>query len=200
MSAQNDSFEALFSGSTLDLDAVGAALDAMDDAARPVAVRRLGKAAQRKLWDAAEGRGTSLSDIVPPSVPPATEVIHAGRNSLPAFRIFEKRFCRVAGDDSVLYGYNEGSTRPVVGPGYFVAHYFEERGEVGVDYFQVPPGDAALPDGWPTVKPNEAGLQRFVYAKMVDYLRKVSSHVTIGRAWRNGKMTSNFFLLCRTGP
>ena len=47
--------------------------------------------------------------------------------------------------------------------------------------------------------PNEKGLQMLVYAKMIDYPRKVSDHVTIGRAVKNGKETGNYFLLCRTG-
>ena len=33
---------------------------------------------------------------------------------------------------------------------------------------------------------------------MVDYLRKVSSHVTIGKAWKKGKETPNVFVLTRT--
>ena len=32
---------------------------------------------------------------------------------------------------------------------------------------------------------------------MIDYLRRVSDHVTIGRAFRKGKWTENYFLLCR---
>jgi hypothetical protein len=32
----------------------------------------------------------------------------------------------------------------------------------------VPPDGAPLPDGWPAVKPNEKGVQKFVYAGMVD--------------------------------
>ncbi|MDA1267243.1 MAG: hypothetical protein O2816_19350 [Planctomycetota bacterium] len=137
---------------------------------------------------------------MPPGTPPATQVIHAGRNSLPVFTTFEKRFTRVEGRDDVLYGYNEGATRPLIGPGYFVAHFFADRGEIGVDYLQVPPTGALLPAGWPKIKPNTSGLQMLVYAGMVDYMRKVSSHVTIGRAYKKGtKELPHTFLLCRTG-
>jgi hypothetical protein len=81
-----------------------------------------------------------------------------------------------------------------------VAHMYPSRGEVGVDYMQVPPANAKFPAGWPSVKPNESGLQRFVYANMVDYMRKVSSHVTIGRAYKGGtKELPHTFLLVRTG-
>ena len=62
--------------------------------------------------------------------------------------------------------------------------YLEERGEVGIDYRMVPPDDAQLPDGWPKIKPNEKGVQMFVYKGMVDYMRRVSATVTIGRAFK----------------
>jgi len=184
----------------LDIDALGAALSALEgDEARVAAIRAIGGRDQARIWAAAAGRSTSLEDIVPSDRGAATEVIHAGKNSLPVFTNFEKRFCRVEGKDDVLYGYNEGVTRSVIGPGCFVAHHFADRDEVGVDYYQVPPDDAVLPDGWPRPVPNEKGLQMLVYAKMIDYLRKVSDHVTIGRAVKNGKETGNYFLLCRTG-
>ena len=32
---------------------------------------------------------------------------------------------------------------------------------------------------------------------MIDYLRKVSDHVSIGRAVKGGKAMDNWFLLCR---
>ena len=188
----------LITQTPMDLDAVASALNAMTEDQRVEGIRGLKKKHQTLLWDAAEGRATSLADIVPEDVGPAVEVIHKGKNSLPVFSHFEKRFCRTADDANVLYGYNEGSTRKVIGPGCFVASVDAERGEVGVNYYHVPPTDAALPEGWPAVKPNEEGIQKFVYAQMIDYLRKVSDHVTIGRAYRKGKVTNNFFLLCRT--
>jgi hypothetical protein len=49
------------------------------------------------------------------------------------------------------------------------------------------------------VKRNDQGLSRFVYANMVDYLRRVSSHVVIGRAYKGGKEMPNYFILCREG-
>lgn len=189
----------LFNDEALDIDAIGQALDAMSASDRVAATRSLGGKLQARLWEAAAGRGATIADVVPEGVDPSIEVIHAGKNSLPVFTHFEKRFCRVPGDPSILYGYNEGAVRPVIGPGYFVVRWFEDRGEVGVDYYSVPPDDAALPAGWPAIQPNERGLQRLVYAKMIDYLRRVSSHVTIGRAYKKGAETGNYFLLCRTG-
>jgi hypothetical protein len=34
---------------------------------------------------------------------------------------------------------------------------------------------------------------------MIDVLRGVSEHVSVGRAIKHGKETSNYFLLCREG-
>ena len=69
-----------------------------------------------------------------------------------------------------------------------------ERPEVLVDYNRVPP---AHPDGWPAIRPNERGLSRFVYGYMIDTVRGVSEHVTIGSAARKGKDLSSWFVLCR---
>ncbi len=191
----------LLAADPLDLAALAAALDGLDDQTRVPLVRSWDKKVQRKLWDACAGQATTLDDFVPPGTEPGVEVIHAGRNSLPLFTTFEKRFTRPADRDDALYGYNEGVTKSFIGPGYYVAHVFDERGEVGVDYLQVPPKDAPMPAGWPKVKPNESGLQTLVYAGMVDYMRKVSSHVTIGRAYKKGtEELPHTFLLCRTGP
>lgn len=200
MKEQISALKSLISHTPTDLKQVGELLDSLDPATRLAAVRSLGKKLQVRLWEACEGCSTSLEDVVPVSSGPSVEVIHSGKNSLPVFTQFEKRFCRVPGDEHVLYGYNEGPTRSVVGPGYFVASVDSERGEVGVNYYETPPEGAPLPEGWPQVRPNERGLSRFVYAQMIDYLRKVSAHVTIGRALRKGKMTGNYFLLCRSEP
>ena len=70
------------------------------------------------------------------------------------------------------------------------------RGGSVVDYWQVP---TERPAQWPEVRDNTDGLQRFVYARMHDFLRKVSAHVSIGRAWREHKATDNYFVLCREG-
>ena len=63
-----------------------------------------------------------------------------------------------------------------------------------VDYNHVPD---AHPAGWPEIRRNERGLSRFVYGFMVDTLRRVSEHVTIGSAARKGKDLGSWFLLCR---
>lgn len=182
----------------LDIGALAAFLDDLDEGTRVDLVRTIGGKDQRRMWDAAAEHGSSLDDFVPKHAPPGVEVINAGKNSLPVFTQFEKRFTRVDGRDDVLYGYNESPTRGLIGPGYFVAHDYPERGEVGIDYLQVPPGDTPVPTGWPAIKPNESGLQKFVYAGMVDYMRRVSKTVSVGRAYKGGtKELPHTFLLTR---
>ena len=83
---------------------------------------------------------------------------------------------------------------PITGPGYFVALPSERAGEVIVDYRRVP---TTHPSDWPDVKPNDRGLSRFVYGFMIDTLRRVSEHVTIGSAARKGKDLGSWFVLCR---
>lgn len=174
-------------------------LDSLSHSERVSCVRSLGRSAQRRLYEAVDGhRPVRLEDIVPAAVEDFTPVRHYGKNTLPFFTHFEKRFCRPRGADASkpgeLYGFNRQAMEPVTGPGYFVAREDPARPEVLVDYNGVPP---AHPDGWPEIRRNEAGLSRFVYGFMIDTLRGVSEHVTIGSAARNGKDLGSWFILCR---
>jgi len=178
---------------------VRAFLDGLDHAGRMVAVTSLqGTSLQAKLYEmAAPAPPVGLDDLVPRDVSPLREVIWHGKNSLPMFTTFQKRFCRPKGDRGAteLWGYNHQTLAWVTGPGYFVCHP-DGTAPAAIDYRVVPP---EVPPGWPEVKPNSAGLSRFVYNNMVDYLRRVSAHVLIGRAHRDGKALPNYFLLCREG-
>src|SRR5581483_8724906 len=129
--------------------------------------------------------GLTLDFLVPPGTDSLREVIHHGRNSLPLFHHFQKRFCRPDGDapSDVLWGYNEGSTRPFVGPGYFLARPYGDK-ELVVDYGGLPP---RRPTHWPEILPHESRLGRFVWVGMTDVLRRVSEHVSIGRAYKGSK-------------
>jgi hypothetical protein len=187
---------------TIDRVAIARFLDGISHAERVAAVRALGRGEQRRLYDAVEGfRPLRLADLVPASVGDLAQVRHFGRNTLPAFTLFEKRFCRPRGADphkpDALYGYNFQALAPLTGPGYFVAHEDPSRSEVLIDYREIPP-DA--PASWPPRRSNERGLGRFVYGFMVDTLRGVSQHVTIGSAARNGKPLGSWFVLCREDP
>jgi hypothetical protein len=182
----------------LDVAALGEYLEGLDAETRVGQVRSLGKGEQARLFEAAAGvRPIGLTHLVPPGTAPLTEVVHAGRNSLPAFRIFEKRCCRPSPDAAELWGYNEHSARWMTGPGYFVAAA-GEPGEVVLDYTHVPPG---APESWPAVRPNTGPRGRFVYGRgMHDVLRGVGEHVAVGRAFRRGKPMDNWFVLCRVDP
>jgi hypothetical protein len=65
-----------------------------------------------------------------------------------------------------------------------------------IDSREVP---CEAPPGWPGVRRNEGFPARFVYGFMVDRLRRVSEHVTIGSAARSGRDLGSWFLLCREG-
>ncbi len=82
----------------------------------------------------------------------------------------------------------------MTGPGFFVARTSPIEGEVILDYRTLPEGKAA---GWPSIVPNTAKLGRFVYAGMVDHMRAISAHVSIGRADKGGKAMDAWFALCR---
>lgn len=183
---------------TGNIEEIGARLDAMTHKERVKAVRSMCAGTQAMLWEMADGHEVGLDDMVPSDVPPLTEVIHYGKNSLPLLSSFEKRFCRPteAIKEKVLYGYNEGLTRPVVGPGYFVVRETpgNSKGSVVIDYYRTP---SERPAAWPELATKHRGVPALVYGYMNDYLRKVSSHVTIGRAYKFHKQTDNFFLLCR---
>jgi hypothetical protein len=178
-----------------DLAAIAAHLDGLTHAERLQEIATLGgPGPQSRLYAAAAGAPrVTLADLVPPDLAPLREVIFHGKNSLPAFTFFQKRFCRTPARNDELWGYNHQSLAWLTGPGYFVVHEEPERG-AAIDYRAVPPSGCP---GWPEVKPNDRGLSRFVYKDMVDYLRRVSAHVFIGRAHRDGKELENYFVLCR---
>src|ERR1019366_2758957 len=98
------------------------------------------------LWEATKGfHPVSLDDFVPPSVAPGAEVIHHGKNSLPTFTHFQKRFSK--------------------------------------------PRD-----------PESRRLGRFAYYGMIDVMRGISSHVTIGRARKKHGWMDAWFVLVREDP
>jgi hypothetical protein len=195
------SFDDLIASNDTSLDDLASFFDALDHRGRMDALSKTSKAQQRKLWEiAADAPSLDATFFVPEGVADRTEVIHHGRNTLPAFNSFQKRFARPDGGGD-LFGYNEGATRPLIGPGYFVAHTtagnptWESRSAYVIDYFMVPSG--ATPSGWPAIKPNSSGLQMFVYNKTRDFMRRVSDHVSIGMAFKVEKSLNNWFTLIR---
>jgi hypothetical protein len=187
---------AILERGSIDVAAVGRALDQLDKVARRQAVDGLSARAQAQLYEAAKGaRRLTLQDLVPPGVPELTEVVHHGKNSLVMFTSFAKVFCRPKADSPDLWGYNRTSTlvQTAAGPGYFVA-YEGPGDELLIDYTRLPEGKL---ESWPAIRANQVGLGRFVYGGLIDALRAVSAHVTVGRAIRGGKVLDNWFVLCR---
>jgi hypothetical protein len=178
----------------VDRQAIAAYLDGLRHAERVAAIRSVGGTKlQARLYDAvADAPRVALADLVPRDSAPLREVIFEGKNSLPAFTLFQKRFCRPTSGSSELWGYNHQALAWLTGPGYFVVH--EDGSGAAIDYRAVPPEH---PPSWPEIRPNGRGFSRFVYHDMVDYLRRVSADVFIGRAHRHGKPQPNYFLLCR---
>jgi hypothetical protein len=175
-------------------------LDGMREDVRLATVLNLRKRQLAPLFEAAAANERlRLTDLVPAEVPALTEVIHEGKNSLPLFTRFQKRFCRpqaAEGVGSELWGYNEQTFRTSTGPGYFVVHP-SEGGELVVDYTRLPPGKL---QAWPRIIPNSARLSRFIYYQTTDVLRRVSQHVVIGRAYRKGRPFDAWFALVRRDP
>ena len=183
----------------IDLPRLAKVLDELGHLGRVATIREWDRATQAKLYEAVKGfRKVTIDDYVPPSIAPLTEVITHGKNSLPMFTHFQKRFCKPAEPTtpkSMLYGYNHQAMTAFTGPGYYVA--YDEGDEVFIDYTQIPPAKVA---SWPPIVPNEAKLGRLVYGGMIDIMRGISSHVSIGRAKKKGEMMDAWFVLCRQDP
>ncbi len=179
---------------------IAAAFDGLALPDRIAAARTLGGTKlQGALWNAVEANGPiAVSDMVPRDHDREREVIFHGKNSLPALTEFEKIRFRPRDEDAgdVLWGYNEGRVRKLVGPGYYVLHDTADAalGACAFDYTQIPPRTL---DGWPEVRPNSAGVSRFVYNNMIDYMRRVADGVFIGQAVRGGKPMGSYFIVVR---
>ena len=101
---------ALLGSEQSDRDSIAELLDGGGHGERMEAITSLGGTAmQARLWTAATGAPpVTQADLVPPDATPLREVIFHGKNSLPAFTLFQKRFCRPPdGQGSQqLWGYN----------------------------------------------------------------------------------------------
>jgi hypothetical protein len=180
-----------------DLPRLSKDLDEIGHAARVWSVRRWTRDDMRILFDAAKGfRPVTLDHFVPASTPALVEVVHDGKNSLPAHTLFDKRFCRpkAAAGGERLFGYNHHSLSAFSGPGFFVVRPSMDPGEVLIDYTIVP--DAA-PPGWPRIVASDAGFGRFVYGGTIDVMRGLSAQVSIGRATSQGRPVDRWFVLVR---
>jgi len=158
----------------------------------------LNKAQQIALWDLAEGsQALTLDYLVPEDASELEPFPFWGKNSLPAFKRFQKVF--YFDKSRTICGYNKQSIMRFTGPGYFQVHMNPKaESEIQIDYTMHP---TEHPSGWPKIKPNTAIPARFIYGGTKDNLRYVSRDVVIGRACKQGeKPMPNWFILCRETP
>lgn len=189
---------------TIDLSRLAEVLDGLGHEGRVHATRTWDKKRQSAIYEAAKGQTMDMDFLVPASMGPLVEVIHDLHNTLPLFNNSQKRFFRLPPEDAAregfeVAGYNHASTNPFTGPGYFIvrkagASDGEHEGELAVDYTKIP---KSKPAGWPEIKDNTGGIGSLVYGGMTDYMRKVSTHVSIGRAYKGGKPIGAWFTLVR---
>lgn len=193
--ASADTLRALLRGGADRLQ-IAAFLDALAPTARVAEVLTLHGKEVARLYAACAGGGTPTSeDIVPASLGDDKTVIFEGRNSLPVFSSFQKRFARMGTE---LVGYNHQTMSFVTGPGIFVVKEPHAGADVeGELYFDYTAAPGAIPSGFPAFKPNDSGLSNLVYAHMKDYMRVVAKGVMVGAAYKKGKAENAFFLLAR---
>jgi hypothetical protein len=148
---------------------------------------RLDAGRQEILWTLAAGNAPyTPADLVAPDAPALVTVPYRGQNNQLAYRRFQKVFYRQ--HDGTLAGFNVSGAAWFAGPGYYTV----ATGATGlyVDYTKVP---TERPAGQAEIEPN--GFP--VYGGMQDYLRRVYGDVLIGRAFKNGEATGNYFVLAR---
>lgn len=173
---------------------VQARLASLDGPARIAECRALGRRQQARLFALAESAAPLGPEDMVATARGDEPVPWYGRNSLPAFTLFEKHFRRHEGK-VVGFNSNPALVTLVTGPGYYVCRVDPARpAELLIDYTRVP---EAAPAGWPRVAENGAGLPRLVYGNMYDYCRRVSDEVVIGAATRRGRPIGQYFVLCR---
>lgn len=180
----------------IDLPRLAEVLDGLGHEGRVHTIRGWGKKRQAELFEAAKGhKPLDLDFLVPASMGTLVEVIHDGKNTLPMFTHFQKRFVKLENEDFKVAGYNHQTLSGITGPGYFVVTTGdgEHEGELAIDYTKVP---KQKPASWPEIQPNAGGLASLVYGGMIDYLRGISTHVSIGRAYK-GKAMDAWFALVR---
>lgn len=167
-----------------DIGSLAEALDASSHAERLAWAYTLNEREQLALFDLASEQPIQVDDVVHDD---GSVFIHPGRNGLPAFNRFEKRFARL-GDEVVGYNHNDAIGGPLnfiarrlVGPGHYVA-YDGPDDAIWVDYRQLP--KQQHPE-FPPLIDNEHGIRALVFGNMVDVLRRASKHVLIGNAYKD---------------
>lgn len=165
---------------------IGAHLDALGQDKRIAECLEISKEQQKRLWEVASADPSEPQDLVAGNTPAA----FTGRNTLPLFTRFEKRFARHRG---ALIGFNVHALGWLTGPGYFTVTSGPTR--FLFDYNQVPDDG---PNGWPDVRSNNRGFAKPVYGGLLDDTVWVARDVMIGSARRGDVSLGSYFVLART--
>ena len=185
---------------TINLERLSEILDGLGHDGRVHTIRTWSKHQKQALFEAAKTHHRlDLDFLVPASVGPLVEVIHDGHNTLPMFSRFQKRFVKLEGEAFPIGGYNHQSMQGFTGPGYFGVTKGEDEheGELVIDYAKIP---KQKPASWPAIQSNDGGIAGIVNGGMIDYLRGLSAHVSIGVAFKNGQHRNQWFALVRKDP
>jgi hypothetical protein len=186
-------FNSLLAAPDVSLATLRAHLAGLDSVERIRQCRQLSAKALGRLYQVADAGEPLTVEHMVEGVAAGQPVHWYGLNSLPLFRVFEKRFVKM-GD--MVVGYNEGATRILVGPGYYGCRIDPALPrELLIDYTITP---KEKPAEWPTIRGNRGPISFLVYGNMYDYCRKVSDTVVIGHATKLGKRSlGQYFVLCR---
>lgn len=190
-----------FKDGACQLEALGAYLDGLDQPTRIKESTSFSPKQQRAIWEAANGAPRlDMNYFVPENKGPLEEVVHWGQNSMPVFSKFQKVMCRTS-DATGFSGYNVSGVIGLVGVGYYVTRETTEADDdnngIVVDYTKVPTEKCAH---WPDIPASGNNrLGALVYGGNLDYMRRVSKHVSIGRAKKPNttKWMPAWFMLCR---
>ena len=170
---------------TASLSELAAQLDNLGHAGRLAWAYGLNEREQKALCALAEGSTLPPDEILNAD---GSVAIYPGRNGLPLFNRFQKRFARL-GDEVVGYNHNDQLGGPLnfivrrlVGPGHFTAYEGPDGDGLWIDYRRVP--SRRHPE-FPELIDNDHGIRALVFGNMVDVLRRVSDHVFIGDAFKD---------------
>lgn len=185
------SLKQLLEQSDVTLQQIQDHLGALSDEARVQQATDLKGKQLSILWRLSDKtEAIALDEVVPEGHAPLAPIPFEGQNSLPLFRRFQKVFYRTP--DGRIAGYNNSPVGWLVGPGYYILK--KDDTGIYVDYTDLP---NEKPSEWPPIKRNDAGITTLVYGNMKDYLRRVYGKVFIGKAYKKGKETENYFTLAR---
>lgn len=173
--------------------ALAAHLDSLEPRSRAEEVRRIAGRQLGRIWELSAGAmPVRPADLVPAAVADGATVVYAGKNSLPLFTRFEKRFARLGG---TVIGYNHQASSWATGPGYFTVR--PAGGDSSGLLFDYTAPPEVVPEGWPAVPARPPVMGRLVFGNLHDFLRRVAEQVFIGTATRLGKPLHQYFILSR---